>query len=259
MIQKLVTKFKTLSPVLKGLLTLLSVLGVIGSGYVITGNTFFQTVINNNYNYPNEELKKPLSTSHNENDNSQTIENINKEAAKQKPQPTKTNNNPTKDSKPSSLFSGYPLKSASQTNISFFVIKNKTIDSKTTRRVSGLAKNLDLNVPLLFNKSSLTYFDDFLFPSKGFIEKHKLSNYLDYYFICDINHLDTKKKLNNGSYTSTLNIEGYLININNNQTKQFPYKNIKGFGFSENDANLNLSEDLETKIIKFVTSHLPVL
>lgn len=255
MLKRLYTKFMSLSPFLKVVSTLLGIFGVIGSGYVIKGNSFFQTVINNNYNYTKEEAtNKPTLENNNPNNVSEKQTKISNQA---KAQPS-TNTTISKPKKVQAigLFSESQLKKTSQTNISFFVTKNGSIDSRVIRAISSNAKQLNLNVPILFNRNFMSYFDDFMFPSDAFLNKHNTSNYLDYYFICDITPLDTKKTSGMDTYTSALNIEGYLINVMNNSTIKFPYKNIKGAGFSTNDADLNAVSDLENKIILFIKSNL---
>lgn len=247
----------SLSPFLKVVSTVLTIFGVIGSGYVIKGNSFFQTVINNNYTYPNEGLTNSPTIESNKPKN--TSDKQSKTSNQEKPKTQSSINTTTskpKEPKTIGLFSKFQLKKTSQTNISFFIAKNGFIDSKTTRAISSTTKQLNINVPTLFNGSTLSYFNDFMSPSEAFLKKHSVNNYLDYYFICDISPLDIKKISGMDTYTSALNIEGYLINVKNNTATKFPYKNLKGAGFSTNDAELNVNNDLEEKIVLFIKANI---
>lgn len=240
----------SLSPFLKVVATLLSIFGVIGGGYVIKEISFFQTIVNNNYNYPEKEITEGSKI---DNAPKENVHGVNKKTPiKTKSSTTKTNTSLVNEKKTVSIFSQHPLKNVSKQTISFFITKNGGIDSKTTRAVASSIKRLNFDVPSLFNKTTLNYFSDFISPSESFLKYHQVNEYLDYYFICDITPLDTKKTSGMNTYTSALNIEGYLINTKTKSTKPFPYRNIKGAGFSDNDANLNLTQDLEEKIVNFI-------
>lgn len=251
MIQKLIAKFKALNPILQGLAALFTIIGVIGGFDMFNKDSSEKPKID--INHSKETEKDRTADIENVETTKDNTSRINKKTSvKTQSSTTETNTSLDNETKTNSIFSQYPLKNGSKQTISFFITKNGVIDSKITRAVSGSIKRLNYDVPSLFNKSTLYHFDDFISPSESFLKYHQVNEYLDYYFICDITLLDTKKTSGMNTYTSALNIEGYLINTKNNNTKPFPYRNIKGAGFSNNDANLNLKQDLEEKIVNFI-------
>lgn len=255
MLKRIYTKFITLNPFLKVVATILTIFGVVGSGYIIKDVSFFQTVINHNYPEKEKTIETKKEDVKKEKISIQTANTEKKSPVKAKSLSNKTNNT-INDTKSTSIFSKYPLKKSSNKTISFFVIKNGKIDSKTTRAISSTLKNIKLNTPLLFNSNALAHFNDFMSPSNNFLETQEANNYLDYYFICEITLLDTEKISGMDTYTSSLNIEGYLINTKTIDTKTFPYRNIKGAGYTLNDANQNVAQDLEGKIVDFIKDNI---
>lgn len=246
MIQKIVTKFKGLNPFIQGIASLLT---IIVSLYTILGG------FNNADDESSDEFKNKVITlepvlNENTSTNSKktkTFETINKN------QKLSTDNEHKKSNK-NSLFQQLSKKNSNKTTISIFILRNGKLDSKTQRAISNSIKNL--NSTNIFNNESITSFNDFMSPSKEFLKLNEVNKYLDYYLICDITSLKTEKNSVMNSFTSTLNIEGYLINVNNNNSIRFPYNNIKGAGFSENDAEINLNEDLQNKLTHFIESNI---
>lgn len=251
MLKRIYTKFISLNPFLKVVATLLTIFGVVGSGYVIKEISFFQTVINYNYSEKEKETKK--EDVQKERFSSETTAKIKKDyLVKTQSHTKKTYDNTTNETKVSGVFSQYPKKNGSKKTVSFLITKNGGIDSKTSRFISNSVKKLNLNSPLLFDEKSLIYFNDFMSPTQAFLNHHEINKYLDYYFICDITPLETEKISGMDTFTSSLDIEGYLVNTKNNNSISFPYRNIKGAGFSSNDADLNVTQDLEKKLLSFI-------
>ena len=244
MIKNIISRFKGLNPFIQGLASLLTIIVIIG-GFNKSLDTSSQksepTINETDYNSRD---KKVLDLKENN-----TAEK--KPTIESQYNSTKDNTKP-KELQKAGLFNKYPIKNSSKKTVSFFITKNGKIDSKTSRFISNSVKRLYLNSPQLFDEKSLIYFNDFMSPSQAFLNHHEINNYLDYYFICDITPLETKKISGMDTFTSSLNIEGYLVNTKNNNSISFPYKNIKGAGFSSNDADLNVTQDLEKKLLNFI-------
>lgn len=248
---------KSLGPVLQGLAALAAILTFIG-GFNMFGDSSKKITSKPTEKIKPKEITQQTNSGSNiSSENNSNGKSDNKNSTKTRVSSSQENDNNEKipESK-KGLFSHHSKKESSKKNLSFFILKNGIIDHKTTRSVSSILKQNGINTPFLFDNSLMSQFNNFISPSISFLQKHKLLDYTDAYFICDISTLKTTKTPGRESFTSALNIEGYLIKVNNGNAIVFPYNNIKGAAFSANDAEINLNEDLKEKITDFIKINL---
>jgi hypothetical protein len=221
-------------------LGVLVVAALLGTKFLISGNFFYKKSEDTHHHYNKDSIIiKEIIVRDKETENNQTTPSVIKDHKKV-----------TIDSE--NTFFNSSLKDASKKNIAFLIENKNLLDRKLIRRLNSESIKNKLNPVNLFNQNSLSKYDELINPSETFVTKYKLKKATDIYFVASISQRPIPNGLDKSMFSSVIEIDGILVNLNNNEQIPFSYPKVREMGMSQEEAHSNAVDDLVKKILKFV-------